>query len=272
MYCKHCGKQISDDSTFCQYCGDKVDTMFIDETTERINSTSTPNTEDKSVENALEVVKSTKEESPIQVEVSRKGKNINSTIANEIVGNLKMVGIALCIFAFYMIGFMLIHSKDAKPLDENGYWGESCYDPLYMSSSKIFIWQQHYAMKIYLAPKYQRNGNNVRDNYVSLKQISAASHLAEGMNAEQALSYANQEAKEKGLPQSLLKQYEEEAKKDAQRDKESFNDEISRIRKYAYKDDLKKNATYAAIISLLVMILGRYIMKLFKWVDNNRTT
>ncbi len=21
MYCKHCGKQISDDSTFCQYCG-----------------------------------------------------------------------------------------------------------------------------------------------------------------------------------------------------------------------------------------------------------
>ena len=26
MYCKHCGKQIADDSTFCQYCGGKVDT------------------------------------------------------------------------------------------------------------------------------------------------------------------------------------------------------------------------------------------------------
>ncbi|MFW5573382.1 MAG: zinc-ribbon domain-containing protein [Prevotella sp.] len=25
MYCKHCGKQIADDSTFCQYCGGKVD-------------------------------------------------------------------------------------------------------------------------------------------------------------------------------------------------------------------------------------------------------
>lgn len=23
MYCKHCGKQITDDSTFCQYCGGK---------------------------------------------------------------------------------------------------------------------------------------------------------------------------------------------------------------------------------------------------------
>ena len=22
MYCKHCGKQIADDSAFCQYCGD----------------------------------------------------------------------------------------------------------------------------------------------------------------------------------------------------------------------------------------------------------
>lgn len=25
MYCKHCGKQIADDSAFCQYCGGKVD-------------------------------------------------------------------------------------------------------------------------------------------------------------------------------------------------------------------------------------------------------
>ena len=25
MYCKHCGKQIEEDSTFCKYCGDTVD-------------------------------------------------------------------------------------------------------------------------------------------------------------------------------------------------------------------------------------------------------
>ena len=24
MYCKHCGKQIADDSSFCQYYGEKV--------------------------------------------------------------------------------------------------------------------------------------------------------------------------------------------------------------------------------------------------------
>ena len=28
MYCKHCGKEISDDSTFCQYCGGKQDTFL----------------------------------------------------------------------------------------------------------------------------------------------------------------------------------------------------------------------------------------------------
>ncbi len=24
MYCKHCGKEIADDSVFCQYCGEKL--------------------------------------------------------------------------------------------------------------------------------------------------------------------------------------------------------------------------------------------------------
>lgn len=27
MYCKHCGKQIEDDSCFCKYCGEKQDTL-----------------------------------------------------------------------------------------------------------------------------------------------------------------------------------------------------------------------------------------------------
>lgn len=28
MYCKHCGKEISDDSKFCQYCGGKQDVNY----------------------------------------------------------------------------------------------------------------------------------------------------------------------------------------------------------------------------------------------------
>lgn len=279
MYCKHCGKQIADDSSFCQYCGGKV----TDESLLQESSTILPaNNENNSEESTPEVIITTKGANPIQVEVSKKGKDNNSTIANEIVGNLKMAGIALCIFLVYMMGFVLIHSKDAKPLDENSYWGESCYDPATMSSSQMFHWQQHYAKKVCMAPNYKTKRNNVHgsssdfENLVfanSFEPINAADYsLIMGMNGEEALSYANREAKEKELPQSLLEQYEEEAKKDAEQDRQSFNDEISSIRKYAYEEDLKNNAIYAAIISLLVMILGRYFVKSVKWVNANKTT
>lgn len=48
----------------------------------------------------------------------------------------------------------------------------------------------------------------------SFEPINAVDYsLIMGMNGEEALSYANREAKDKQLPQSILKQYEEEAKK-----------------------------------------------------------
>ena len=91
MYCKHCGKQIADDSSFCQYCGE----MVIDESLLRESSTTLPaNNKNISEAGTSEVIIVTKEANPIQVEVSQKGKDNSSTIANEIVGNLKMVGIA----------------------------------------------------------------------------------------------------------------------------------------------------------------------------------
>ena len=99
----------------------------------------------------------------------------------------------------------------------------------------------------------------------SFEPINAVDYsLIMGMNGEEALSYANREAKDKQLPQSILKQYEEEAKKDAEQDRQSFNDEISSIRKYAFEEDLKKNATYASIIRTLVPdMLQRYCVSLW---------
>lgn len=220
MYCKHCGKQIADDSSFCQYCGEKV----IDESLLQESSTILPaNNKNISEAGTSEVIIVTKEANPIQVEVSKKGKDNSSTIANEIVRNLKMVGIALCIFLAYMMGVVLIHSKDAKPLDENSCWGESCYDPTTMSSDRMFHWQQHYAKKVCMAPDFKNKGKNAYgfssdfENLVfahSFEPINAVDYsLIMGMNGEKALSYANRKAKEKQLPQSILKQYEEEAKK-----------------------------------------------------------
>lgn len=277
MYCKHCGKQIADDSYFCQYCGGKV----MEEPLSQESSTVLPaNSDNESEESISEVIIATKEANLIQVEVSQKGKDNSSAIANEIVGNIKMAGIALCIFLVYMIGFVLIHSKDARTLDNNSFWGESCYDPATMSTNQMFQWQQHYAMKVCMAPNYKKRKNvhtpsSDFENMVlatSFEPINAVDYsLIMGMNGEEALSYANIEAKKKELPQSLLDQYKEDAKKGAEQDRQSFNDEISSIRKYAYEKDLKKNATYAAIISFLVMILGRYFVKSVKWVNANKT-
>lgn len=73
MYCKHCGKQIADDSTFCQYCGGKV-----------MNGSPTQDSsiilpvkgDNKSEKSTPEVVVATKELNPIQVEFPRKVKTI----------------------------------------------------------------------------------------------------------------------------------------------------------------------------------------------------
>ena len=211
MYCKHCGKQIADDSSFCQYCGEKV----IDELLLSENSTILPaNNKNISEEGTSEVIIVTKEVNPIQVEFSKKGKDYSSTIVNEIVGNLKMIGIALVISLAYMIGFELIHLKDAKPLDENSYWGESCYDPTTMSSNRMFHWWQHYAKRVCMAPSFKSKGKNVHgfssdfETFAfvhSIEPINAIDYsLIMGMNDKEALSYANREAKEKQLPQSIL--------------------------------------------------------------------
>ena len=48
----------------------------------------------------------------------------------------------------------------------------------------------------------------------SFEPINAVDYsLIMGMNGEEALSYANREEKDKQLQQSILKKYEEEAKK-----------------------------------------------------------
>jgi len=279
MYCKRCGKQIADDSIFCQYCGEKLDYIFIEQV--RDTPLSDENVS-KSADKIPEVVVSSKKSSSIQVESSERNKNISSTIANEIVENLKMIGIALCFFAVYMIGFMIYHSKDIKPLDENGYWGESCYDPQSMNSTEMFHWQQHFAMRVCAAQndikKLRKNKKRKKNNKSSSifedliphysANISASElSLIMGMNAEEALNHANLNSK--GISKESLEEFKEEAKRAAKRDRDSFNEKISSIRKRAYKEDLKKNATYVAIISLLIMILGRYMVKLIKWVNTN---
>ena len=106
---------------------------------------------------APEVVITTKETQPLQVEVSKKTTDNSSTIADEIVGNLKMVGFAFVLFAVYMLGFMLVHQKDIKEYDypNNSYFGESCYDPNTISGNWKFDWEEHYYETLYWQKYHQ---------------------------------------------------------------------------------------------------------------------
>ena len=283
MYCKHCGKQIADDSSFCQYCGGKV----LDESLSQESSTILPaNNDINSEESTSEIIIATKEANPIQVEVSKKAKDNSSTIANEIVGNLKMAGIAAALFAIYMIGFMLIHQKDITKYDydtHTSYFGESCYDPATLTGNWKFHWEQHYYDKLYFT-LYQRSP-------ILFEQPTPEECLKEAQKLEEEYhqrvsaleTYVKYSPKQEGvateydLKLMLLKQsspniLKEESKEAAKRDIGDWNDTINNQRRWGYEEDLKNNAIYAAIISLLVMILGRYFVKSVKWVNANKTT
>lgn len=86
MYCKKCGKQISDDSKYCKHCG-----ILVDETVPANNADIPTTTQ----ELKSEVVVTSRENTPVKIEISKKTTIKESTIANEIVANLKMVGIAV---------------------------------------------------------------------------------------------------------------------------------------------------------------------------------
>lgn len=258
MYCKHCGKQIADDSSFCQNCGGKVDAVVKEpisgkETVEESTQGEVSLDEDK--EKTQEVIIATKETQPIRVEVSPKSKDNSSTIANEIVGNLKMVGIAFIFFGIYMIGFMLIHQKDIKEYDypNSSYFGESCYDPSTISGNWKFNWEEHYYDQLYF--------NLYNQVPICLEPPTPKQCLENAEALEKRLKYSKEE----------IEVWRNQAKEHAKRDKQDWADTINAYRKSGYEDDLKTNATYASIICLVLCILGRYIVKLTKWVDKNKT-
>lgn len=283
MYCKHCGKQIADDSTFCQYCGGKV----MDESLLQESRTILPNDSvNESEGSTAEVVISTKEANPIQVELSKKGKDNSSTIANEIVGNLKMAGIAAALFAIYMIGFMLLHQKDITKYDydtHTSYFGESCYDPTTLTGNWKFHWEEHYYETLYF--RLHHNIPYTLQTPTPEQCLKNAEDLEEEINRKKATiaKVRGNRPVQKGIvTQADLEAFELEsinfavlrnqAKADAARDIQDWNDTINNHRRWGYEEDLKKNAIYAAIISLLVMILGRYLVKSVKWVNANKTS
>lgn len=264
IFCSECGQKIKSDSKFCRYCGAKVDEVYssYSSTSQNIaeNIVATPT--EPVIEHKISSAK------PIEVKIKSDSSVKKSTIADEIIANLKMIGIALIIWVVYIVGFICYRSKDAAPLTEtNSYYGESCYDPGILSGSWEFSWEKHLATKIsYISTKKNKYG------ITEFNPLSSSEYLyLSNLTPSRALEEAKRQAKAKNITDEHFTQLTQEAKEEAKRDRNSFNDEISSIRKYAYEDELHSHMFWAAIISLSIMIIGRYLILACKWVSRNKS-
>lgn len=264
MYCKYCGKEIADDSKFCKHCGIQVDES--NEVQEVVETTFKGDATPKA-----EVVVSTKEEAPVKIGIASRPTIKNKTAANEVVVNLKMAGLAICVIVTYFIGFNVYHANDKKPLDENGYFGESCYDGI-MSGSWEFSWQRKYYYKVDATRPYSQWSSMKKEmGFPDMEYNGYGLAMSMNLDPDVALERANEMAKRKGLPDSVIENLQKKAKEEAVSDRQSFNEEVSTIRRCNFESDLKENMKWCAIISFAFFILGRYIIKFGKWVANNKT-
>lgn len=268
IFCSECGHKIKSHSKYCRFCGAKVDEEYAANEVENHNTLSTDDSKsvDKSHSSIQERIISTSK--PIEVKIKSESTVKKSSVANEIVANLKMIAIALLLWIVYIVGFTCYRAKDASPLtDTNSYYGESCYDPGVMSGGWEFSWEKHLATKLnYISTKKNKYGIS------DFNPMSTSDYLyLSNLSPDKALEEAKRQAKVKNVSDDHFAQLMQEAKDDAKRDRDSFNEEISSIRKYAYEEELHKHMLWAAIISLGLMVIGRYFILACKWISRNKT-
>lgn len=264
MYCKYCGQEIDEDSTFCKYCGKRIEKLNNTEKNIKITST------EPATSNA-ETSSATKNDAPINI--TNKRQNNSSIIANEIVANLKMIGLVICVLGIYYLGFSIFHNKDIKPLNENSYYGESCYDPKSISGNWEFSWERHYYLEMTTVKPYSQWSQIDQKIGIPPHVPLSGSTLALSMNLkpEDALRIADEMANNKEIPTTIIEKIKNNAKSNAQEDREDFNSSITSIRIAGHKKDLEHKMTICTIISLVFFIGGRYLIKFRKWVIKNKT-
>lgn len=254
IFCSKCGNRIKSDSIYCKYCGIKI----ADE--KQIEISVLDNLE-TSHEN--DINKNDKGDETIKVNAAKKvnAANLskNSIIANEIVANVKMIGDAVLLWVVYILGFMVYHLNDSAPITaQEPYFGQSCYDPVMVRipSGYELDWEECLYDKIY---KIDSNRLECIKYLISLdSQVSY-------------LERAKEIAKIKGVNEEQFEQYKQAAIKKTEKDRNSYYEFLTDIRQTAYKEDLYKNMKLAAVISLCLMIFGRYFILVFKWVKKNKT-
>lgn len=105
MYCKFCGKIITDDSAFCRHCGKMLHVT-------PLHKFDTASKADKVTCNKNNNVRSDSNS-------KRKGRSR--------LGAIFILSITISIIC--TLGYALIRYEDSQPRDNTHYWGSSAYDP-----------------------------------------------------------------------------------------------------------------------------------------------
>lgn len=273
MFCKNCGKEIADDSKFCQYCGTSLETIAHEK------------------EKPIEVELSNKDGEALQVEDGKKKIDNSKNVANEIVWIVKMIGLSICLFAAYMLIFVIVRQKDIKHYDyatNQSYLGESCYDPDFMTGSYALNWEEEYYKSLHRMDYNARHPDieyytkcsfgKIPQDKIDYRRYNKGQQ--EFLNyrgpysattASQCLSAARELEKKLKLSDEQISIHEGLAREYANKSIERWNNDINYQRKYGYERELKEHAKYAAIITLIICILGRYLYLLVKWVLRNKS-
>lgn len=260
MYCRYCGHIIADDSVYCKRCGRKL----AEDEIETIPTETKKDEPDKTFE---EVVG----ESASDEETQKK----HSLVANEIVANVKMVGLAILLCICFLFAFGIYHTNDIKPMNENSYLGESCYDDIeYIDADLMPEWERHYAWmmeeeKSRKPAKKLEGSNFIIPSVACLEPVQV--NLLLSMDAQTALQYGDRIAQDRKMSEEQVKAIKERAQFEAEQDKEKLRYQVNNQRQVGFKEDLYNHMIWAAVFSLLFTVVGRYIVKLIKWTDKNRT-
>lgn len=256
MYCKYCGKDIADDSKFCKYCGKIVEEV---ELVEDLRETTK---EDMIESPKVQVVLSTNDDQPVQVEISRKAVIKKTTFANEVVANLKMIGLSVLLWVIYILGFS-IYRVVAGDLSQTSLYGQSCYDSP-IEGHWEFEWETHYAEAMY--DLYCKE--IYKDNPIMYIENSVGKHFST-YDREVCKREGDAYAQKLRLSFWRIEDIQEEAKATAKREKERFYEEVYERRLWDFEDELVEHMKWASIISIFLTIVGRYIIRFFKWVSEN---
>lgn len=258
MYCKYCGKEIANDSKFCCHCGMQVNELAK-------SSDIQLNTEEEQLSPAVSI----EDKKTIKIDVVKNETIKESTIANEVIANIKMICYALTTIVLFMIGFYAYHAQDIKPMDDNSYFGESCYDKT-LSGNWEFSWEIHYYKEILAILPYSEWSDLQRKMRVPEYDYSKSPILI-NYESKTALELAGKEAQSKHIPEDLQEVLKKKAQEAAQNDKEDFRNVITEQREFLFEKDRNLSLKWCTIISLCVFIVGRYLIRFAKWVSINKT-